>query len=114
MRSGIFRLMGEQLYAARKRRRMTQPDIARRLGRDQARISGLERDMLDERLGRDRLTLFAETCDALDLVPVLVPRARARAIIAELAGQPGTRSDPSTLRSTYDEVFVDLGSEEDS
>jgi transcriptional regulator with XRE-family HTH domain len=106
--------MGEQLYASRKRRRMTQPDIARRLGRDQARISGLERDMLDGRLGRDRLTLFAEMCDALDLVPVLVPRAKARAILAELAAQPGIRSDPSSPRSTYDEVFVDLGGEEDA
>lgn len=111
----VFSILGEQLRFWRRERRLTQPALAERLGRDRARISELERDLIGGRWGRDRLTLFAELCDALDLVPVLVPRARAN----DIRNMVGGRSQPHVpqpVRSAFDELFVDLDgdSEEDS
>jgi len=105
--SPIFPTLGDQLKRARQRRNMTQPDLAARVGRDRARISELERDLLNGRMGRDRLTLLAEICDALDLVPVLMSRRDAATLREEAAPM---RAPPlsSRPRSTFDEVFVDL------
>jgi len=107
MPSTFFGMVGDQLKRARQRRKMTQPDLAGRVGRDRARISELERDLLNNRMGRDRLTLLAEICDALDLVPMLVTRAQATAMREAVAPSP---VPPTTgrPRSTFDEVFVDL------
>ena len=77
MERAIFPVVGDQLRALRVKRGWSQPALAERVGRNRARISELERDLTNNRLGRDRLTLFAEVCDALDVVPVLVPRARS-------------------------------------
>ena len=79
-----------------------------RLGRDRARISDFERDLANDRLGRDRLTLFTQICEALDLVPVIVPRARAaeiRALVETPEAGTARRAPPT---STFDELFVDL------
>ncbi|MDT9600856.1 helix-turn-helix domain-containing protein [Sphingosinicella rhizophila] len=113
MKTMIFPGLGRQLKQARARRKLTQPALGRRLGRDRARISELERDLVTNRLGRDRLTLFAEICDALDLIPVLVPRAQAGSILA--AQEEGTNEFVlgRSHRSTFDEVFVDLADEDD-
>jgi transcriptional regulator with XRE-family HTH domain len=109
----ILQIIGEQLQRARRGRHLSQAALAVRLGRDRARSSGFERDLANNRLGRDRLTLFAETCDALDLVPVIVPRARA----AELRGliEAGNAGAPRPARasSAFDELFVDLGDGEE-
>jgi transcriptional regulator with XRE-family HTH domain len=107
----IFRSLGEQLRGGRMRRQMSQPELASRLGRNRARISELERDLIGGRWGRDRLTLFAEICDALDVVPVLVPRARAAQLRAEIEGksQIGFHA-PAT--SAFEELFVDLDADE--
>lgn len=114
MGSTIFSIIGEQLRALRAERSWSQPALAERLGRNRARISELERDLASNRLGRDRLTLFAEICDALDVVPVLVPRARA-AEIRQLVGK-SIMGDVRTVpvRSSFDELFVDLGDEEET
>ncbi len=106
--SSIFNYLGQQLLAARRRRGLSQPDLATRVGRNRARISELERDLATNRLGRDRLTLFVELCDALDLVPVLVPKSR----VSEL--RPFIEHDPAPLRqsaqpsSAFDDLFIDL------
>lgn len=113
MRRAIFPDLGEQLKHARMRRRFTQSDLAKRLGRDRARISELERDLLGNRLGRDRLTLLAEICDALDLVPALVPRAMAQKIQKELEASSGTPPPSEPSSSLFDELFVDLSDDED-
>src|SRR3546814_9611454 len=89
MEPTVFSLLGDQLRGWREKRAMTQPALAQRLGRDRARISELERDLIGGRWGRDRLTLFAEICDALDLVPVLVPRAQAPALRHQVEGTQG-------------------------
>lgn len=92
---------------------MTQPALARRVGRDPARISELERDLLGSRWGRDRLTLLAEACDALNVVPVLVPRDQADKVL-EIVGGTGAivrRAKPVT--TAFDDLFIDLGDELD-
>lgn len=104
----IFEILGEQLRRVRRSRGLSQTGLAQRLGRDRARISEFERDLAGGRMGRDRLTLFAEICDALDLIPVVVPRARAaeiRALIGDGTGEDRPRRSPSTA---FDELFVDL------
>ncbi|WP_026172841.1 helix-turn-helix domain-containing protein [Asticcacaulis benevestitus] len=109
MKYDIFSSLGAQLRRARKNRGMTQPDLALRLGRTQARISELERDLLSNRLGRDRLTLLVEALDALDLVPVLVPRSAVSRMVLPESGEtvPWLKS----TGSVFDEVFVDLSDE---
>lgn len=109
MEQTIFFQMGEQLRLCREKRGWTQPDIATRVGRSPARISELENDLLKGRFGRDRLTLFAEMCDALNLVPILVPRDRAAAVRG-IASEKGRRiQPPETPGSAFDDLFIDLG-----
>ncbi|WP_048578269.1 helix-turn-helix transcriptional regulator [Sphingobium sp. CFD-2] len=112
MQMDIFSILGDQLRHWRGRRSMSQLGLARRLGRDRARISELERDLIGGRRGRDRLTLFAEICDALDLVPVLVPRAQASAVRNQVEGARGIDFN-HPVRSTFEELFVDLDEDEE-
>jgi transcriptional regulator with XRE-family HTH domain len=112
MKSDVFSAIGEQVRMWRNRRSLSQPALAQRLGRDRARISELERDLLSGRWGRDRLTLFAEICDALDLVPVLVPRARAADIRTMVGGESKINARLPTT-SAFDDLFIDLGDDED-
>ena len=105
----IMQIIGEQLRRARRARCLTQADLAVRLGRDRARISEFERDLESSRMGRDRLTLFADTCDALGLVPVFVPRARASKIRGLVENPESGARRQGSPRSAFDELFVDLG-----
>ena len=114
MVSTIFSMLGEQVRALRADRGWSQPALAKRLGRDRARISELERDLASNRMGRDRLTLFAEVCDALDVIPVLVPRARATEVRQQFERQNITNVTTVPVRPAFDELFIDLGDEEES
>jgi transcriptional regulator with XRE-family HTH domain len=111
--ASVFRTLGEQLKRARKDRAMSQAELARRVGRSVTRVSELERDLNGGRWGRDRLTLFAEICDTLDLEPVLVPRARVGEV-GRLLGQ-SLDSPPAQgpVTSRFDDLFVDLGDEDE-
>lgn len=113
MSSTIFSIIGKQLRALRAERGWTQPALAERLGRNRARISELERDLANDRLGRDRLTLFAEICDALGVVPVLVPSARADEVRRQVATSPSIALASAPVRPAFDELFVDLGDDEE-
>ena len=116
MQPGIFHNLGRQLRAARVARQMTQPQLARRVGRDPARISEIERDLLNGRSGRDRLTLLGEICDALDLRIVLATPAQAEAICLQQPGNerpPRKPSQGSATGSVFEDLFVDLGDDED-
>ncbi len=104
----IFTFLGEQLRRLRKTRGLSQSALAERLGRDPARISELERNLLDSRLGRDRLTLFADICDALDVVPLLVPRARAAEVHQLIAGEDAQIDFHQPIKSMFNELFIDL------
>lgn len=112
MATSIFAVLGEQLRALRSARDMSQPALAERLGRNRARISELERDLIGERWGRDRLTLFAEICDALDVVPVLVPKARVSEIRHKIDGTSSVDFH-RPVRSAFDELFVDLSDKDE-
>jgi transcriptional regulator with XRE-family HTH domain len=111
--SSIFRTLGEQLRRARKDRDMSQAEIARRVGRSVNRVSELERDLTSDRWGRDRLTLFAEICDTLDVQPILVPRARVNEV-QQLLGRSNLPLAGSAIVTTpFDDLFVDLSEHED-
>ena len=112
MEENVFFALGKQLRAWRDKREMSQTELAGRLGRDRARISELERDLIGGRWGRDRLTLFAEICDALDLVPVLVPRAQANMVRNQVEGSQSSASR-RPISSAFDDLFVDLSEDED-
>lgn len=111
MSIGVFRLLGEQLLATRKKRGLSQPALAERLGRNRARISELERDLANNRLGRDRLTLFAELCDTLDLVPVLIPRSRMESM-RQLVDDIHAPRHSTDVPRAFDELFIDLDDDE--
>lgn len=108
MKTPIAENLGAQIRQARTGRSMTQPDLAARLGRDRARISELERDLLQGRIGRDRLALLLEICDALDLVPVLVPAAALSTVHDALHKGEGTPVHAGPVSTAFDDVFVDL------
>ncbi len=112
MTATVFQLLGEQLLAARKRRDLSQPALAERLGRDRARISELERDLANNRLGRDRLTLFAELCDTLDLVPVLIPKSRMERVRLLVDDVPVVPRHSTEVPRAFDELFIDLDDDE--
>lgn len=114
MPSTTFSTIGEQLRALRAERKWSQPALAKRTGRDRARISELERDLANNRWGRDRLTLFAEICDALDVMPVLVPKARAAEVLQLIKRTTGGNLHAMPVRPAFDELFVDLGDEEET
>lgn len=104
--------LGSALRQRRRERGMTQSQLARRLGRSTPRISELEKELLADRTGRDRLGLLVEICDALDLVPMLVPLERATAISRQL--EQSTPDRPATgAGRVFDDVFVDLSDDED-
>ena len=112
--SNLFALIGQQLLRARREKGLSQAELALRIGRNQARVSELERELKANRMGRDRLTLFADICDALGLVPVLVPRSLegdVRSMLEGQAGEPPPRGGPPRA---FDELFVDLGDDEAS
>jgi len=111
MRATVLHQLGLQLREARTGRGLTQPALASRLGRDRARISELERDLINGRLGRDRLTLLLEICDALDLTPLLVPAARVPAV-RELVSGPVRPASAPAATTAFDDLFVDLGDDE--
>lgn len=114
MRQAILRDLGLQLKEARAKRKLTQVALAARLGRDRARISELERDLLNERHGRDRLALLLEICDALHLTPMLVPAAKASEVRTILAPTPARSTLPQAPSTAFDDVFVDLSDDEET
>ncbi|HEY7959583.1 MAG TPA: helix-turn-helix transcriptional regulator [Sphingomicrobium sp.] len=108
----ILPALGARLRRVREQRGLTQAELAQRIGRDPARVSEFERELGYNRLGRDRLTLLADMCDALDLVPLLVPSARAEGIRAMIEDS-APPSPAGRAARAFDDLFVDLGGEED-
>ena len=75
---------------------------ARRVCRNSSETS------LPNRLGKDRLTLLAEICDALDLVPVLVPQQRLMEVQA-LLGIAASAQSGSTPPKSHEPVLREMG-----
>ncbi|MGE7367763.1 helix-turn-helix domain-containing protein [Neorhizobium sp. NPDC001467] len=108
----IMRCLLDDVVRARRLRGWTQQVLATRVGRSAARVSEFERDLRNHRLGRDRLALFIEICDTLDVMPVLVPADKIAAVRAVIgATQPG--SPPAAVSSAFDDLFVDLSDDDD-
>jgi transcriptional regulator with XRE-family HTH domain len=112
MTFSTFASLGRQIRQERLKADMSQRDLAYRVGRNAVRISEFERDLLQDRWGRDRLTLLVEICDALGLEIVLVPRARAAEIESLVRGTPSS-TPRGDVTSAFDDLFVDLGEDED-
>jgi len=104
----ILQTIGSELQRARRARGLSQAELAMRVGRDRARISEFERELAGNRMGRDRLTLFAEICDALDLMPVIAPRTRAAELRSLIEGRGDDRLQSRTVPTAFDDLFVDL------
>ena len=111
MNISTFASLGRQIRQERLEANLSQRDLGSRVGRNAVRISEFERDLLQERWGRDRLTLLAEICDALGLDIVLIPRARAAEIESLVRGASSTPQGDVT--SAFDDLFVDLGNDGD-
>lgn len=112
MSISTFASLGRQIRHERLKAEMSQRELASRVGRNAVRISELERDLLQDRWGRDRLTLLVEICDALALEIVVVPRARAAEIESLVRGTPSSMRQ-GDVTSAFDDLFVDLGEEGD-
>lgn len=111
--ASIFQALGRQLKRARKDSGLSQAALAERVGRSFSRVSELERDLAGDRWGRDRLTLFAEICDALDLEPVLVPRSRLNEIEQLLGRSDAPLAGLGIVTTPFEDLFVDLSEQED-
>jgi transcriptional regulator with XRE-family HTH domain len=105
--------LGSQLRSFRKIRSLTQPELALRLGRDRARVSELERDLIHGRKSKDRLTLFLECCDALGIVPLLVPKEKYMEFAQSLTLTRQTSRPGDERNETFDDLFIDLSHDED-
>ncbi|KQY00468.1 hypothetical protein ASE23_21955 [Rhizobium sp. Root73] len=110
----IAKELGSQLQTTRKARAMTQPDLAQRVGRDRARISELERDLVHSRKGKDRLTLLLDCCDALGVMPLLVPKERYADVAESLAPRRASSKRGDEHNETFENLFVDLSDDEES
>lgn len=85
------RHIGEVLARERRRRSLTQADLADRMGRDQtyiARIEGGKRD--------PRWETVVDFARALDLEPMLIPRGWVPAVdtILQAGGDPSNEAPP--------------------
>ncbi|MCW6537754.1 helix-turn-helix domain-containing protein [Sphingomonas lycopersici] len=112
MCSAIFERLARQITEARQVRGLRKADLAARIGRSPPRVSEFERDLTSGRMGKDRLTLLAQICDTLDLIPVLVPRRRLEEIETLLGTASASRPASTPPKSTFSEVFVSLNDEE--
>jgi transcriptional regulator with XRE-family HTH domain len=114
VRYPIARSLGSHLVEGRKAKGFSQREVAKIVQRSPTRVAELESDLLKERSHRDRLALVIDLCDALDLIPMLVPRSRAGEIDRLLGrGTADAPAVPGVTRSFYNEIFVDLGKGED-
>ena len=98
----IGKTLAQAFRAARKQYGLRQSDVATRLNRDTGRVAQLENDLEKGRPKRDRLQLFLEMADALNLVPVLVPRNRMGEVNSLLTGT--STSELTKPRSVYEEL----------
>ncbi len=112
MRIDFVKTMGEMLRSRRRERGLSQPDLAYRLGRTRSRVTELELDLINGRIGRDRLGLLVEACDALDLTIILAPSDRAQAVQHLLSGGTSQPIAPHSGRA-FDDVFVDLAEDDE-
>lgn len=89
----------QDLKSLRRKRGLSQFELARRIGRNQARVSELESTKFDPRLS----TLLA-VFDALDAELIAIPRENANEV-RQLVRSPNIGA-ASPTRDVFDELFV--------
>lgn len=94
--------LAKTFRTTRKQLGFRQADVAARLHRNMGRIAELENDLEQGRSKRDRLQLFLEMADTLNLVPVLVPQNRVGEV--ERILNQASSSELTRPRSVYEEL----------
>jgi len=98
----VANALAKTFRTTRKQLGFRQADVAARLHRSMGRIAELENDLEQGRCKRDRLQLFLEMADALNLVPVLVPQNRVGEV--ERILHQSARGELTKPRSVYEEL----------
>lgn len=95
-------------------RELTQAALAARIHRSPARISELLRSLDRDVRKQDRLGLLQDIAEVLQMELVLAPLEKSDQVMQALGpGRDATMSLEPAPPSVFDELFIDLGSEED-
>lgn len=95
-------------------REMTQTALASCVHRSPARISELLRSLDDDVRKQDRLGLLQDLAEVLQMELVLVPRDKSDEVMQALGpGRNATMSLEPAAPSVFDELFINLGAEDD-
>lgn len=96
-------------------REMTQTVLAAWVHRSPARISELLRSLDDDARKQDRLGLLQDIAEVLQMELVLVPREKSDEVMQAMgASRDATMSLEPAPPSMFDELFIDLGAEDDT
>ena len=95
-------------------REMTQTVLANQVHRSPARISELLRSLDKDVRKQDRLGLLQDIAEVLQMEIVLIPRDKSDQVMQALgdSGDAAMSLDPAS-RSIFDELFIDLGADDD-
>ena len=106
--------LSEQIRGRLFDHEMTQSQLAKRLQRPPARISELLRGLDRGDVKQDRLTLVQDIAEALQMELVLAPREKLDEITRILGpARDASMSLQAQPSSMFDELFIDLGDEDD-
>ena len=110
----MLRLSG-QIRERLSDRDMTQTVLADWVHRSPARISELLRSLDDNARKQDRLSLLQDIAEVLQMNLVLVPREKSDAVMQAMGPSlDATMSLEPAPPSVFDELFIDLGAEDDT
>lgn len=98
----------ETFRQARSAKGIPQEALAQELHVSQPRVAEMEARLRDGRLTKQTALIF-QTAAALGLVPMFIPAEAADRVAAVVQD-----AQAEAVRSTWDEVFIDLGAEDES
>jgi hypothetical protein len=102
----------QQLQQIRHGAGLTFAALASAINRPAPRISEFMNSLAQATPHRDRMTTFIDMCEALSVVPVLVPRERLNEIEHLIGRVTVVRSSGAPVQDVYDETFIDLSKAE--
>lgn len=96
-------------------REMTQTVLATWVHRSPARISELLRSLDGDSRKQDRLSLLQDIAEVLQMQLVLAPREKLDAVMQAIGpSRDATMSLEPAPPSMFDELFIDLGAEDET
>lgn len=95
------RVLAAALRAARKRKKLSQRDVARLIGRDLRRVFEMESGEHDP-----RLSSVAMLARVLELRLVLVPEEMQDRVMAMIGAAPAAPAGGAAVTSVFDDLFV--------